>query len=75
MIAAPGGCASDRDSRGFPWIRLTAEEPSDIGIGGGAPGISAIIEARGEWVVIVSANFDSPGASEPGMTIANTLEK
>lgn len=47
----------------------------DIGIGGGAPGINAIIEARGEWVVIVLANFDPPAASQPGMAIANALAR
>ena len=48
---------------------------ADIGIGGGAPGINAIVEARGEWVVIVLANFDPPAASQPGRAIADALEK
>ena len=43
---------------------------ADIGIGGGAPGINAIIEASGEWVVIVLSNFDPPAASQPGTAIA-----
>ena len=47
----------------------------DMGIGGGAPGINAIIEARGEWVVIVLANLDPPAASQPGRAIAAALEK
>jgi D-alanyl-D-alanine carboxypeptidase len=45
----------------------------DIGIGGGAPGINAIVEARGEWVVIVLSNFDPPAASNPGRAIADAL--
>ena len=48
---------------------------ADIGIGGGAPGINAIIEARGDWVVIVLANFDPPVASQPAMAIADALDK
>ena len=48
---------------------------ADIGIGGGAPGINAVIEARGDWVVIVLANLDPPAASQPGMAIADALDK
>jgi D-alanyl-D-alanine carboxypeptidase len=47
----------------------------DIGIGGGGPGINAIIEARGEWVVIVLANLDPPAASQTAMAIADALEQ
>ncbi len=47
----------------------------DIGIGGGAPGINAMVEARGEWTVIVLANLDPPAASQPAMAIAGALEK
>src|SRR5688572_28729094 len=46
----------------------------DMGIGGGAPGINALIETRGEWVVIVLGNFDPPAASQPGRAIADALE-
>ncbi len=48
---------------------------ADMGIAGGAPGINAIVEARGEWVVIVMANFDPPAASQVGMALANALER
>jgi len=48
---------------------------ADMGIAGGAPGINAIVEARGEWVVIVLANYDPPAASQVGMAVANALEK
>lgn len=47
----------------------------EMGIGGGAPGINAIIEVRGEWTVIVLANFDPPAAGEVGLAIADALEK
>jgi hypothetical protein len=46
-----------------------------MGIGGGAPGINAIIEARGEWVVIVLANLDPPAAGQVGIAIADALER
>ena len=47
----------------------------EMGIGGGAPGINAIIEARGEWVVIVLANLDPPAAGQVGIAIADALER
>ena len=47
----------------------------EMGIAGGAPGINAIIEARGEWTVIVLANLDPPAAGQVGMAIADALEK
>jgi CubicO group peptidase (beta-lactamase class C family) len=48
---------------------------SELGIGGGAPGINAILEVRGEWTVIVLANLDPPAASQPGRAIADALER
>ncbi len=48
---------------------------SEIGIAGGAPGINAIVEARGEWTVIVMANIDPPAASGVGSAIADALER
>jgi CubicO group peptidase (beta-lactamase class C family) len=48
---------------------------TELGIGGGAPGINALVETRGEWTVIVLANLDPPAASEPGRAIADALER
>jgi CubicO group peptidase (beta-lactamase class C family) len=45
----------------------------EMGIGGGAPGINAIIETRGEWTVIVLANLDPPAASGVGGAVAGAL--
>jgi D-alanyl-D-alanine carboxypeptidase len=45
-----------------------------IGIAGGAPGINAICEARGEWTVIVLANFDPPTAQAIGIAIADRFQ-
>jgi CubicO group peptidase (beta-lactamase class C family) len=44
-------------------------------IGGGAPGINALLEVRGAWTVIVLANLDPPAASAPGRAIADALER
>ena len=42
---------------------------------GGAPGINAVLEARGEWVVIVLSNFDPPVAERIGIALANALAR
>jgi CubicO group peptidase (beta-lactamase class C family) len=48
---------------------------TDPGIAGGAPGINAILETRGEWTVIVLANLDPPAASDPGRATADALSR
>ena len=76
--AAGGGYSTALDLLTFVKAVRAGKFPganADIGIGGGAPGINAIVEARGEWVVIVLANFDPPAASNPGRAIADALEK
>ena len=52
--------------------KFPGAEP-DMGIAGGAPGINAIVEGRGEWVVIVLSNFDPPSAQQTGTAIADAL--
>ena len=47
----------------------------DLGIAGGAPGVSAVVEARGEWTVIVLANVDPPLGERLGVMIADALER
>jgi len=47
----------------------------EMGIGGGAPGINAIVETRGEWTVIVLANLDPPAAGQVGIAIADALDR
>ena len=44
-----------------------------MGIAGGAPGINAILETRGEWTVIVLTNFDPPTGQQLGVAIADAL--
>jgi hypothetical protein len=48
---------------------------SDMGIAGGAPGTNAIVEAKGEWVVIVLTNFDPPTGERIGVAIADALSR
>jgi D-alanyl-D-alanine carboxypeptidase len=45
----------------------------DLGIAGGAPGINAVLETRGDWTVIVLTNFDPPTGMQVGRAIANAL--
>lgn len=52
--------------------RFPGSEPG-LGIAGGAPGTNAVLEARGEWVVIVLSNFDPPTAERLGIALANAL--
>ncbi len=46
-----------------------------MGIAGGAPGTNAIVEARGEWVVIVMTNFDPPTGEQIGIALADALSR
>ena len=50
-------------------------EDANMGIAGGAPGTNAVLEARGEWVVIVLTNFDPPAGERIGVAIANALNR
>ena len=76
--AAGGGYSTALDLLTYVKAVRSGKFPNanpEMGIGGGAPGINAIIEARGEWVVIVLANLDPPAASQVGSAIANALER
>ena len=52
--------------------RFPGAEPN-MGIAGGAPGTNAIVEAGGEWVVIVLSNFDPPIAERLGLSLDSAL--
>jgi D-alanyl-D-alanine carboxypeptidase len=54
--------------------RFPGEDP-EMGIAGGAPGINAILESRGEWTVIVLTNFDPPIAQRVGVALADALSR
>ena len=44
-----------------------------LGIAGGAPGLNAVLEAGGDWTVVVVSNFDPPSAEQYGPRIARRL--
>jgi hypothetical protein len=43
------------------------------GIGGGAPGVNALLTSNGSWTVITLANLDPPAAEAPGSAIFRAL--
>jgi hypothetical protein len=60
-----------RDHRLTPptWTRwaldrseTSTDRPLKLGIAGGAPGLSAMLQVSGDWVVIALANLDPPSA-------------
>ncbi len=76
--AAGGGYSSALDLLSYVKAVRAGRFPNanpEMGIGGGAPGINAMIETRAEWIVIVLANLDPPAASDPGQAIADALER
>ena len=46
-----------------------------LGIAGGAPGISAVLESDGTWTVVVLANLDPPAAEKLGVAIHEQLAR
>jgi len=76
--AAGGGYSTALDlltyARAVGAGRVPGAEPG-LGIAGGAPGTNAVLEARGEWVVIVLSNFDPPTAERLGIAIADALAR
>lgn len=47
----------------------------EVGIGGGAPGINAVLEQNGLWTVIVLSNLDPPAAENVGRPLARALSQ
>jgi D-alanyl-D-alanine carboxypeptidase len=54
--------------------RFPGVDPN-LGIAGGAPGTNAVVEAEGEWVVIVLSNFDPPTAERLGVSTMEALRR
>ncbi|MCI0549015.1 MAG: serine hydrolase, partial [Candidatus Rokubacteria bacterium] len=54
---------------------LRADESGNLGlgIGGGAPGINAAVEAIGPYTIVVLANLDPPAAAVPASWLAERL--
>jgi CubicO group peptidase (beta-lactamase class C family) len=54
--------------------RFPGAEPN-MGIAGGAPGTSAVVEAGPEWTVIVLSNLDPPTGEQIGVAIMEALRR
>lgn len=46
-----------------------------LNIGGGAPGINAVLQRRGVWTIVVMANLDPPAAEVIGTALARALSR
>lgn len=55
--------------------RLVRQRGPGLGIAGGAPGTSAVVEADGDWTVIVLSNLDPPTGEEIGLAISRALSR
>ena len=76
--AAGGGYSTALDLLTYVKALRAGKFPGNdagIGIAGGAPGTNAIVESRGEWVVIVLTNFDPPAGQQIGNAIADALSR
>ena len=76
--AAGGGYSTALDLLTYVKALRAGKFPGNeagIGIAGGAPGTNAIVESRGEWVVIVLTNFDPQAGQQIGNAIADALSR
>ncbi|MEO7158150.1 MAG: serine hydrolase domain-containing protein [Vicinamibacterales bacterium] len=74
--AAGGGYSTVLDLLAFVKAVKAGAFPGTLaamGIAGGAPGTSAVVESSGEWTVIVLTNFDPPTGEQLGTMIARAL--
>ena len=74
--AAGGGYSTALDLLSYTKALQAGKFPganTEPAIGGGAPGINALMEKNGEWTVIVLANLDPPAASTAGRAIREAL--
>lgn len=74
--AAGGGYSTVLDLLAFVKAVKAGKFPgtdADMGIAGGAPGTSAVIESSGEWTVIVVTNLDPPTGERLSTLIARAL--
>ncbi len=76
--AAGGGYSTSSDLLAFVNARRAgrlAKMEGGLGIAGGAPGTSAVVEAGREWTVIVLSNLDPPAGERIGVAIMEALER
>ena len=76
--AAGGGYSTVHDLLAYVNARREGRLPKDsgmIGIAGGAPGTSAVVESNGVWTVIVLSNLDPPTGERLGVSIMEALTR
>jgi D-alanyl-D-alanine carboxypeptidase len=76
--AAGGGYATALDLLLYVKAVRAGRFPSaeaEMGIAGGAPGTSAVVEAGGEWAVIVVTNMDPPTGEQIGTGVMRALRR
>jgi D-alanyl-D-alanine carboxypeptidase len=76
--AAGGGYSTARDLLAYAEAVRAGRFPgmsAGMGVAGGAPGINAVLEMRGEWVTIVLTNLDPPTGERLGVAIADALSR
>lgn len=78
--AAGGGYSTTADLLSYATALRQGRIPDvapakDLGIGGGAPGINAVLEQNGPWTVIVLSNLDPPAAENVGRPLARALSQ
>ena len=76
--AAGGGYSTASDLLAYVNATRAGRLPKGeggLGIAGGAPGTSAVVEAGREWTVIVLTNFDPPTGEQIGVAIMEALSR
>lgn len=76
--AAGGGYSTAEDLLSFVKAVRAGRFPgvdAGLGIGGGAPGVNAVVEAGRPWTVIVLANLDPPAAESVGSAVMQALRR
>ena len=78
--AAGGGYSSTGDLFRYSEALRTKRIPdvassNSLNIGGGAPGINAVVQQSGPWTVVVMANLDPPAAEIIGSALTRSLSR
>jgi D-alanyl-D-alanine carboxypeptidase len=78
--AAGGGYSSTGDLFRYSEALRTKRIPdvdssNSLNIGGGAPGINAVVQQSGPWTVVVMANLDPPVAEIIGSALMRSLSR
>lgn len=74
-LMAPGPPPADGGLRAGPGSGPRGPRRGGMGIGGGAPGLNAMIEADDVWTIVVLANLSPPAAEHVAMAIHRQLSQ